>query len=1126
MFSDAMKNYQYGPFHTFDGSGVSTVTNLLATYPNPAWPTSQCQAYDRSVNASAFITTTWSMAASPAVKRVCGYINGVLSNAFSTTGVLSGSQTYFRDLSPSSPSMNDKRVYCISAEYCAAGSTLINYICFASCPTGSTVSSADATLCVAGTVSTARPTTSTSVSYECTVGLVYNGAPIDLTPKLTQHGVTFMFTDTSSSDSQFDIYVGELNSADSDKTHVVNIPTGLAGCGRSANPISFTDEISSLSVGQIVEYGITATQTWNNGTVTAPTSFTKFPYRIPFLVTVNGKVAFKSGDGVKGVLVSLCHIDPITKLPDADIDFCPIVSFITDNFGDFAGEIRVSNPNWINLVEYFSVYVENDQVLSDGTIIAHSFDPLPIQAFSHAVGTTVIMITDTTETTIYGSTLFDNVGGLNCPMPGVPVELTRDNGDKITTTSASDGSFAFTVTLGEPVHVRIPSYNGYTWSSSWISISTGGSRRLQATTTMPSKVPSTIPSITPSSSPSMSSSKLPSSAPSATPSMAPSSAPSTVPSSAPSIAPSTSPSTSPMLTPTTSPSIVPTCAPTNWPSSIPTVAPTLLHYASSQLMHQFTFDNVNAINNKLIPDNVDILQNAALQNGLSISLGSAIFAPSSNVNAQPYLMLPAGIFGITDAVSLEFWASFDAANNNNAVLMSIGTSPNNIKLTTAGFAGLQNAYIAILINPAQAVMQVYVNGILSRAIGIPSGPLLGGSGSSENFNYIGWDKSKTTPGMSAQINEIRIWAGLLSNTSMAQSLVQGCDPSYIAFASTDVTRPLQITYKVTSKVTMAIGMYGGLSMSPMFGIESSYQVTALDPQCSYNVKMSLSATSTAYMLLPAMNYTVTLLPYTTSVPAPKFTGSSCASSLDPYSFILSTQQLSQTLGVDLLNSTTLNATFIYRSGLCLDVIGSQNFSTTVPSADTNGLVCYSTGTTILNKGDIYNMTMKLYELYPSSSAWLTTSAASILSSTAAAIKDFMIPNSEIDISDLVSAIPSLQQFPYAGDFPTLSSPPPPLNYSISAGDPRPSPPFELPFQVFASRIGPEGVSQISYSGFVPILGTLPTEVPDLYPVSTNENLIFMVLRDPPGGGSFSTIHAGTTFSTAVTIDGMRTFEKS
>ena len=55
------------------------------------------------------------------------------------------------------------------------------------------------------------------------------------------------------------------------------------------------------------------------------------------------------------------------------------------------------------------------------------------------------------------------------------------------------------------------------------------------------------------------------------------------------------------------------------------------------------------------------------------------------------------------------------------------------------------------------------------------------------------------------------------------------------------------------------------------------------------------------------------------------------------------------------------------------------------------------------------------------------------------------------------------------------------------------------------------------------MGTLPSEVPNFYPVTTDPTLIFLILRDPPGGNSQTKIEAGSTFTTGITIEGMKTF---
>ena len=158
------------------------------------------------------------------------------------------------------------------------------------------------------------------------------------------------------------------------------------------------------------------------------------------------------------------------------------------------------------------------------------------------------------------------------------------------------------------------------------------------------------------------------------------------------------------------------------------------------------------------------------------------------------------------------------------------------------------------------------------------------------------------------------------------------------------------------------------------------------------------------------------------------------------------------------------------------------------------------------------------------------SAASVRAAYVTAVEDLVVLDSTVEITDIVRGHTSPSNFIYS-DFPysnitsTPPRPPPDLNYTITAATPLPSPPYSLPLTILATRISPEGAAQISYKAFIPILGTLPSEVPNFYPVTTDPTLIFLILRDPPGGNSQTKIEAGSTFSTAIAISGMRTFEQ-
>ena len=98
LFDQAMANYIATGY--FDGSGTKIdlgcagVTSMIATYPVPSWSVNTCRTSDHSINPSATISVEWILRASPPVKRVCGYVNGYLDNEFSTTPILTGTQTF------------------------------------------------------------------------------------------------------------------------------------------------------------------------------------------------------------------------------------------------------------------------------------------------------------------------------------------------------------------------------------------------------------------------------------------------------------------------------------------------------------------------------------------------------------------------------------------------------------------------------------------------------------------------------------------------------------------------------------------------------------------------------------------------------------------------------------------------------------------------------------------------------------------------------------------------------------------------------------------------------------------------------------------------------------------------
>ena len=232
------------------------------------------------------------------------------------------------------------------------------------------------------------------------------------------------------------------------------------------------------NVGQVFEYGVRAVQSIrgrNNVTY-----LTTAAYRIPYLTSFTGTVQTSSGVGVPNVKISFCHIDPVTAVNDQDGNYCPLQTFVTDNRGQFSGDLRVGNVKWVNQIEYFNVTASLVETMMDGTVITHVFNPASNVVSTQHLGTSSVSIKDETSVTIFGRVIFDPniVDQNNCPFAGVPVIVMEASGKNESVTSALDGSFAFSVTRGAPATVYIPSYNGYSWNSFVTTINTLKHRRL------------------------------------------------------------------------------------------------------------------------------------------------------------------------------------------------------------------------------------------------------------------------------------------------------------------------------------------------------------------------------------------------------------------------------------------------------------------------------------------------------------------------------------------------------------------------------------------------------------------------------------------------------------------------
>lgn len=183
---------------------------------------------------------------------------------------------------------------------------------------------------------------------------------------------------------------------------------------------------------------------------------------------VSGIVQTKSGVGVPGVLVKFCRIDPLSKSSAIDANFCPLIKFKTDNRGTFSGEIRVSSISFNNTEEHFNVTAYKTEILADGSSQVHVFNPQYGQIFHFTQATYArVKIIDTTAVSIFGNVLFDlnNAKGYSCPIEGVPVFMTLQNDATSSTRSAIDGTFTFSIGIGDSARIYIPAYQNRVWTS-------------------------------------------------------------------------------------------------------------------------------------------------------------------------------------------------------------------------------------------------------------------------------------------------------------------------------------------------------------------------------------------------------------------------------------------------------------------------------------------------------------------------------------------------------------------------------------------------------------------------------------------------------------------------------------
>lgn len=532
--------------------------------------------------------------------------------------------------------------------------------------------------------------------------------------------------------------------------------------------------------------------------------------------------------------------------------------------------------------------------------------------------------------------------------------------------------------------------------------------------------------------------------------------------------------------------------------------------SSDNLLHSYEF---LISDGKSIYDSIDRSYSAILGGAAALKDGQIVLR--STGTDVSFVQLPDDL-SFDAPFSVEVWGYFDTFNKDTT-LFSFAKRQRFVSFSSDfGLRDPGLLYVAMVYRPLARLSQVYVNGELySESSGATDF-----IASNISACFIGRNATGTTSrGVNALIESVRMWKGSLSASDILDNYMRGRDFSEVQIprALTASTQNIRVQFYATAMQFVDINFFGGLKEKVrLFGRDTMFDVNAVDPMCLFSAPTRL-ADSSATVLLPAMNYVVTLA---TTPLSPVFAENTCYQektcfcdvTKSPRDFLIDSNTLSQSLNLanGVLAGVRIQLDYIYLTGLCFEVAGSQDFSLTQgDSTIVPDQTCFNKSTFRMNKGDLYTVEIKLFERYPS------TLQSAVTSTTPIVIETY-VPDATIDLSDLVSSIPALQEIPYdpikAGEF-----------YTITAADPRASAPYVLSFMVAATRNSPDGGSYVKQYWFVPVLGSIPSEVPDYFPVATDPTLIYLVLRDPPGGASYSSLHAGTQVHFDMSIDGMSTY---
>ncbi|KAJ1446359.1 hypothetical protein M885DRAFT_591847 [Pelagophyceae sp. CCMP2097] len=345
MVSQLRRLRKTADLHQHGGGGRAGLVAVEATYPAADWDENKC-----TVNKDSGVNFAWSVnTTEKTLYRQCSYRNGVLHAAFvnqiaSASASIcqsDGKQTTtceIRDEDGIGDTDDRKRLYCLEALFCPLG---------VPCDTAHV----DETL----------------METRCSTGLVYDGAPADVVPALVSSiGVRFSWLDTSQTEEGFRIFRSPVD-APTKTTLIADIPIKSDRCGQPFSPISYYDRDVGDSPGTYVSYTVSTIDADGKPEFSSTTRFTS-----PWVAAMSTAVVTRSGAPVQDALVTVYHLDD-----DGSIDFkyAPLRAGLTDIFGDFVADLRVTDRSWTADTQHFLVNVSKTTVLQSGAVMEHDFAP-------------------------------------------------------------------------------------------------------------------------------------------------------------------------------------------------------------------------------------------------------------------------------------------------------------------------------------------------------------------------------------------------------------------------------------------------------------------------------------------------------------------------------------------------------------------------------------------------------------------------------------------------------------------------------------------------------------------------------------------------------------------------------